>query len=264
MKNVLNQIQARHSIHLIKPEILFLVGLSLFLVFGQTSAETYWMGLKIAPEHRCTPYSSKSYPYSQSVEKRIVESMGRIYGPYTGRCFKSVRETDIEHIVARSEAHDSGLCASGERVRREFSRDLLNLTLASPSVNRHQKRDRDAAEWLPDLNQCWFAKRVIDVKTKYQLTVDRREAEALSAVLSQCDSTDMIHLKCVDNQPEPVLEKNQPSALESNHPLAIWDENGNGRITCSEARKHGIAPVRRDHPAYIYMRDGDGDGIVCE
>ena len=31
-----------------------------------------------------------------------------------------------------------------------------------------------------------------------------------------------------------------------------------------EARTHGIAPVRRDHPAYAYMRDGDGDGIVCE
>ena len=28
--------------------------------------------------------------------------------------------------------------------------------------------------------------------------------------------------------------------------LALWDDNGNGRITCAEARKHGIAPVERD------------------
>ena len=46
--------------------------------------------------------------------------------------------------------------------------------------------------------------------------------------------------------------------------LARYDDNGNGRITCREARRHGIAPVRRGHPAYRYMRDGDGDGVVCE
>ena len=46
--------------------------------------------------------------------------------------------------------------------------------------------------------------------------------------------------------------------------LEQWDDNGNGRITCAEARAHGIAPVTRDHPAYPYMRDGDGDGVVCE
>ena len=46
--------------------------------------------------------------------------------------------------------------------------------------------------------------------------------------------------------------------------LARWDDNDNGRITCAEARRHGIAPVPRGHPAYRYMRDGDGDGVVCE
>ena len=46
--------------------------------------------------------------------------------------------------------------------------------------------------------------------------------------------------------------------------LAMYDDNGNGRITCKEARRHGIAPVGRDHPAYRYMDDRDGDGVVCE
>ena len=44
--------------------------------------------------------------------------------------------------------------------------------------------------------------------------------------------------------------------------LQRWDSNGNGRITCREARAHSVAPVRRDHPAYPLMRDGDG--VVCE
>ena len=46
--------------------------------------------------------------------------------------------------------------------------------------------------------------------------------------------------------------------------LSLYDDNGNGRITCAEARKHGIAPVYEDHPAYQYMRDSDNDGVVCE
>ena len=30
------------------------------------------------------------------------------------------------------------------------------------------------------------------------------------------------------------------------------------------ARGHGIAPVRRGHPAFEYMVDRDNDGVVCE
>ena len=96
-----------------------------------------WRGLAVAPEHRCAPYDRADYPYPQSVEARIVRAQGgRIYGPYTGRWFRSTRETDIEHIVAVSEAHDSGLCAADAETRRRFATDPLNLTLADPAVNR--------------------------------------------------------------------------------------------------------------------------------
>ena len=47
--------------------------------------------------------------------------------------------------------------------------------------------------------------------------------------------------------------------------LELVDANGNGRITCAEAKAAGLSlPVTSDHPAYKYMRDGDGDGKVCE
>ena len=54
------------------------------------------------------------------------------------------------------------------------------------------------------------------------------------------------------------------AASEEIDPLALWDDNGNGRIACDEARRHGITPVSREHPAYAFMYDADGDGIVCE
>ena len=51
-----------------------------------TAAETY-RGNEVAPERRCAPYDRGDYRYSQSVEARIVASIGQVYGPYTGRCF---------------------------------------------------------------------------------------------------------------------------------------------------------------------------------
>ena len=132
----------------------------LVMLMGIAAAETAeaqqtWRGLIVAPEDRCARYDRSEYPYSQSVETRIIADMGgQVYGPYTGHYFSSRRETDIEHMVATSEAHDSGLCTAGKATKRQFASDLLNLTLASPSVNRHQKSGKDAGEWMPAINQC--------------------------------------------------------------------------------------------------------------
>ena len=78
-------------------------------------------------------------------------------------------------------------------------------------------------------------------------------------MLSGCTSTEII----VTTADGPTVEpRTAPDATAD--ALRLWDDNGNGRITCKEARRHGIAPVPRGHPAYPYMRDGDGDGVVCE
>ena len=155
-----------------------------------------WRGLAIAPESRCSPYDRENYRYPQSIEEKIVDSLGKIYGPYTGRCFSSTRDTDIEHIVATSEAHDSGLCTAADTRKRRFAADLLNLTLAAPEVNRGQKSGKDAAEWMPRENACWFAGRVIEVRRKYNLTINIAELVALEDVLSNCDSTEMVVRSC--------------------------------------------------------------------
>ena len=149
-----------------------------------------WRGVVVAPEHRCAPYDRGDYRYPQSVEAAVAAHLGDVYGPYTCTLFGSRRETQIEHMVALSEAHDSGLCAADRETRRRFARDLLNLTLAGPAVNR-SKSARDAAEWLPETNRCWFAGRVVEVRRAYGLTVDRREADALEATLEGCSAGDL-------------------------------------------------------------------------
>lgn len=94
--------------------------------------------------------------------------------------------------MALSEAHDSGLCRASASKRRAFSKDLLNLTLASPWLNRYDKGAKDAGEWLPPYNICWFADSVMKVKRRYSLTVDFTEAYVLRSVLKNYKSTQLL------------------------------------------------------------------------
>ena len=62
-----------------------------------------------------------------------------------------------------------------------------------------------------------------------------------------------------------AVQQDQPQTPEQW--LARCDANGNGRVTCAEARASSCGapiPVTSDHPLYQFMRDGDGDGRVCE
>ena len=240
----------------------WLIVIGAFAIAGAAAADT-WRGLSVAPENRCSCYhKDRDYRHPPSVEPKIVEQQGGIFGPYTGRCFPSIEVTDIEHIVATSEAHDSGLCAEDREIRKQFARDLRNLTLASEKLNRHEKKGKDAAEWIPDRNRCWFAAKVVEVKLAYGLTVDKREAAALDTIFDECTSAEMERTVC--NAPPPAGSEAASDEPDTTDALALYDDDGDARITCNEARRHGIAPVRRSHPAYQHMRDRDGDGVVCE
>ena len=116
------------------------------------------------------------------------------------------------------------------------------------------------------MNQCWYVDRTLQVRREYGLTIDRAEADAADRILAGCQSTEMVVLApgtSATATPTPTTAAT-PTQSPDVDALALWDDNGNGRITCAEARANGIAPVRRGHPAYQYMRDADGDGVVCE
>lgn len=167
-------------------------------------SSTVAYGIRITLEKRCEQYNSADYGFSQSIEQEIVDLMGGlIYSPYTGTYFGSMEDSDIEHIVDPSEARDSGLCSASREMQRAFSRDLDNLTLAEPQLNRHEKNGNDLGEWLPPLNRCWFANQVVLVKRKYGLTWDMDEANAARSVLKDCTSTAMIF--AVGPEATPVL-----------------------------------------------------------
>ena len=165
------------------PRSVVLFCLLLVPCLSLNAADT-WHGLMVADESPCPDYNRKR-DYVDT-EQAVVARQGP-RSLYTGRKFDDLRDSQVDHIVAIREADESGLCRADRLKRHRFAYDLDNLTLASGKVNR-QKGKRDAAEWLPPMNQCWFAERVIAIKLKYGLTVDRVEMQALDGVLAGCEA----------------------------------------------------------------------------
>ena len=83
--------------------------------------------------------------------------------PYTGLPLPPIKSTgtitgtDIEHVVAKSEAADSGGCGWTPETKNRYANDMLNLTVATRDLNRgwgdfrgdKGKNDKDAGEWQP-------------------------------------------------------------------------------------------------------------------
>ena len=165
------------------------------------SPRLLWRGLVVEAESRCpnAHYDPDEYGTGYgSKEDDIVDELGGIFGPYTGTCYESTDDTTVGHMVGLQEAHFSGMCFAARETKRTFASDILNLTLASAEVNS-AKGSSDAVDWMPETNQCWFAKRVLDVKLKYGMTADRGEAEALETVLEACESTEIVKPACLND-----------------------------------------------------------------
>ena len=126
-----------------------------------------------------------------------MAALGAVYGPCTGRCISDRREIDIEHIVALSEAHDSGLCAADA--------PRLRLRPAAPDAGRTggepQPEEAPRFRAVDAVDEPLLARaRVVEVRRMYTLTVDAREANALERMLSACVSTKMIVRSCETGQ----------------------------------------------------------------
>lgn len=94
---------------------------------------------------------------------------------------------DIDHIVSRSNAWQTGGAELSDEALQEFGNDPLNLLTVSSDLKR-QKGGGDAATWLPpnEEYQCEYASRQVAVKHKYGLWVTSPEKDALQRVLDNC------------------------------------------------------------------------------
>jgi len=198
---------------------------------------------------------------------RCTITRGVLRDPYTGHSITYVRggpsEVDIDHVVALSNAWQTGAFAFPFAKRVAFANDPLNLLAVDASANR-QKGDGDAATWLPSNKtfRCTYVARQIAVKKKYELWVTTSEADAMRRILRSCPDQQM-----PDPGPAPTIASNTGGQPQPglNSPSGSSGSATYYR-TCADARAAGAAPMRRGTTTYASNThlDGDKDGVACE
>ena len=180
---------------------------------------------------------------------------GILNDPYTGKIINFIRGKDtseqvqIDHVVALSDAWQSGAQEISAQERLQLANDPENLLAVDGPANQ-QKSDSDAATWLPANAsfRCSYVARQIRVKAKYHLWVKPAEKEAMINVLTPCAGAAA--------KPAPAPQVDTPPAQNPAPALAFQ--------TCADARAAGYRNMHRGAPGYSDHLDRDGDGIACE
>ncbi len=125
--------------------------------------------------------------------RECVVLSGTLIDPFSGETINFVRgntssmEVQIDHVVALSNAWQTGAFKLSIKERTAFANDPLNLLAVKGRLNS-QKGDGDAATWLPPLKsyRCDYVSRQIAVKIKYKLWFTAPEKEAMVRILKSC------------------------------------------------------------------------------
>ncbi|OIK24118.1 HNH endonuclease family protein [Streptomyces malaysiense] len=110
--------------------------------------------------------------------------------PYSGKEItyrRGASKVDIDHVVALSDAWQTGAKYWDAGKRIALANDPLNLIAVDASANRG-KGDGDAATWLPPDKdyRCSYVATQVAVKKKYGLWVTSGEKAAMEKVLTAC------------------------------------------------------------------------------
>jgi hypothetical protein len=208
----------------------------------------------------------------------------------------SAATVQIDHVVALSNAWQTGAAALSASQRQDLANDPLNLQATAGAVNQ-AKSDGDAATWLPPNKsyRCTYVARQVAVKSKYRLWVTTAERQAISTVLAGCGATPAAPVPTptatATRAPTPSITR-APATLAAVVPAATAaatttsepvtttesstepvgttvvattpDDVGTYYKNCTEARAAGVTPLHRGDPGYRAGLDRDDDGIACE
>jgi len=133
-----------------------------------------------------------SITYRAKTRNCVVET-GTLVDRYSGETINFVKgnissmEVQIDHVVALSNAWQTGAFKLSADQRKALSNDSLNLFAVKGRLNS-QKGEGDAATWLPPLKsfRCSYVAQQIAVKAKYSLWVTAPEKAAMVSILAKC------------------------------------------------------------------------------
>ncbi|MBO3681684.1 HNH endonuclease family protein [Streptomyces sp. NEAU-YJ-81] len=130
-----------------------------------------------------------------TVGPRCSISGGQWHSYYDDADQSVARALDIDHMVPLAEAWDSGASAWTPAERQAYANDLgdTRALVAVTARENRQKADQDPAEWLPSspTARCRYVTDWTVVKTRWGLSVDLVEADALEQLAAECPDTEI-------------------------------------------------------------------------
>ncbi len=115
---------------------------------------------------------------------------GKWWSYYDAKFVTPASALDVDHLVPLAEAWDSGASQWTAARREAYANDQdawYGLVAVTAASNR-SKADKDPAEWLPPSAEvlCRYGTEWVQVKTRWGLTVDLAEQEALAQIADAC------------------------------------------------------------------------------
>ena len=158
--------------------------------FGPTWSDVDRNGCDTRNDILYRDLTSKTF---KSGTQNCVVLTGTLSDPYSGEKISFVRgvgssmDVQIDHVVALSNAWQTGAFKLSYDKRLTFANDPMNLLAVKGRLNS-QKGDGDAATWLPPRKdiRCAYVAQQIVVKAKYKLWVTPAEKAAMVALLAKC------------------------------------------------------------------------------
>jgi hypothetical protein len=197
---------------------------------------------------------------------------GTLADPYTASTIAFHRgattstTVQIDHVVALSNAWQTGAAALDAATRLRFANDPLEL-LAVQGASNQAKSDADAATWLPPSKRyrCAYVARQVAVKAKYALWVTPAEKAAIARVLATCPDQP---LGSAAGSAQPLTTPAVPAAVPAppvpQPPAPAPAAVATAYPNCGAARAAGVTPLHRGEPGYGDQLDRDHDGVACE
>ncbi len=188
--------------------------------------------------------------------------------PFSGLTVNDPSDLDIDHMIPLKNAHESGAWAWDAAKKEAYANSLDDpdhLIAVTASANR-SKGAKGPESWKPAEQSYWceYAQDWIRIKITWELAVTQEEANALLAMLEECEGGIVV---APTTQPSPV-----PTPSAGATPIPVPQSNCDPSypdvcipppppdLDCGEISHRRFKVVPPDPHRF----DRDNDGIGCE
>lgn len=138
---------------------------------------------KFNSKHDGKSLGIRNYILEETIGKKHTEDF--IYKcPYTAEELTIDKSIDYDHIVPLAYTFGHGGSSWSNEKKNDYSYDFSVGILTSASSNR-AKGAKGPGEWMPEINRKWYSWKWLEICSKYDLSISKKDYEAIKKALNE-------------------------------------------------------------------------------